>query len=145
MRRSDSPLSPYGPRGPRDWPRPPRAVPHRLLDRPHEGARVTVAGLVLVRQRPGTANGVVFITLEDETGIANVVVWRTIYERFRRAVVAGRCLRVTGKIQRQSGVGHVIADTVEDISWMLDSLALPPAATPARTEAWEVGGKVRRG
>jgi DNA polymerase III alpha subunit len=82
---------------------------------------------VLVRQRPGTAKGVVFITLEDETGIANVVVWRNVYERFRRAVVAGRALRVTGRLQRQSGVAHVVADRVEDISWMLDSLAQPPA------------------
>ena len=113
--------------GPRPWPHPPAAILHRDLDRPPEGARVTVAGLVLVRQRPGTAKGVVFITLEDETGIANVVVWRNVYERFRRAVVAGRALRVTGRLQRQSGVAHVVADRVEDISWMLDSLAQPPA------------------
>ncbi|MAM62576.1 OB-fold nucleic acid binding domain-containing protein [Maritimibacter sp. UBA3975] len=121
------PAPPTAHAGPRGWPRPPHAVPHRMLDRPPEGARITVAGLVLVRQRPGTANGVVFITLEDETGIANIVVWRAVYERFRRAVVAGRCLRVTGKIQRQSGVAHIVADQVEDISWMLDSLAQPPA------------------
>ena len=89
--------------------------------------RAAVAGLVILRQRPGTAKGVVFITLEDETGIANVVVWRNVYERFRRAVVAGRALRVTGRLQRQSGVAHVVADRVEDISWMLDSLAQPPA------------------
>lgn len=118
----------YAPRAP-DWPRPPSALPHRMLDRPPLNARVTVAGLVLVRQRPGTANGVVFITLEDETGIANIIVWRKVYERFRRAVVAGRALRVTGKIQRESGVSHVVADTVEDISWMLDTLAAPPQRT----------------
>ena len=113
--------------GPRDWPRPPHAVPHRMLDRPHEGARVTVAGLVLVRQRPGTANGVVFITLEDETGIANIVVWRAVYERFRRAVIAGRMLRVTGRLQRAHGVTHVIAEQIEDISALLDSLLAVPA------------------
>ncbi|MGH1367543.1 MAG: OB-fold nucleic acid binding domain-containing protein [Maritimibacter sp.] len=115
---------------PNDWPRPPIAIPHRLLARPPQGARVTVAGLVLVRQRPGTANGVVFVTLEDETGIANVVVWRKVYERFRRAVVAGRALRVTGRIQRESGVSHIVAESVEDISWMLDELALPADALP---------------
>ncbi|RME15682.1 MAG: hypothetical protein D6801_06900, partial [Alphaproteobacteria bacterium] len=112
--------------GPRGWPCPPAAIPHVWLDRPPPGARVTVAGLVMVRQRPGTANGVIFITLEDETGIANVIVWRKAYERFRRAVVAGRALRVTGRLQRESGVVQIIAETIEDISPLLDTLALPP-------------------
>ncbi len=116
----------------RSWPRPPVAILHRHLARPPEKARITVAGLVLVRQRPGTAHGVVFITLEDETGVANVIVWRNIYERFRRAVVAGRALRVTGRVQRESGVAHVIAETVEDISWMLDQLAHPDSTHAAR-------------
>lgn len=110
------------------WPRPPHALPHTWLSRPPAGARVTVAGLVMVRQRPGTANGVIFITLEDETGIANVIVWRQAYERFRRAVVAGRALKVTGKLQRESGVVQIIADEIEDISPLLDTLALPPQA-----------------
>ena len=108
------------------WPRPPAAVPHALLDRPPVGARVTVAGLVMVRQRPGTANGVIFITLEDETGIANIIVWRQAYERHRRAVVAGRALRVTGRLQRESGVVQIIAEAIEDISPLLDTLATPP-------------------
>ncbi|GGD35590.1 hypothetical protein GCM10011358_19270 [Sinisalibacter lacisalsi] len=90
------------------------------------GARVTVAGLVMVRQRPGTAKGVIFITLEDETGIANVVVWRQAYERHRRAVVAGRALRVTGRLQRESGVVQIVAEVIEDISPLLDRLARPP-------------------
>ena len=93
-----------------------------MLHLPPGGARVTVAGLVLVRQRPGTANGVIFITLEDETGISNIIVWRKIYEQFRRAVIAGRLLRVTGRIQREGGVCHIIAERIEDISDMLDSL-----------------------
>jgi DNA polymerase III alpha subunit len=107
---------------PRPWPRPPAAVPHDRLDDVPQGARIVVAGLVLVRQRPGTAKGVIFITLEDETGISNVIVWRKIYERFRRAVIAGRCLRVTGRLQREGGVTHVVAEEIEDISWMLDEL-----------------------
>lgn len=114
---------------PARWPRPPSAIPHRWLNRPPVGARVTVAGLVMVRQRPGTANGVIFITLEDETGIANVIVWRQAYERFRRAVVAGRALRVTGRLQRESGVVQIIAELIEDISPMLDRLAQPPAGS----------------
>ena len=104
------------------WPRPPVAIPHAWLARPPAGARVTVAGLVLVRQRPGTAKGVIFITLEDETGIANVVVWRKMFLAHRRAVIAGRMLRVSGKLERQNGVAHVIAEQIEDISYMLDSL-----------------------
>jgi len=100
-------------------------LPHSLLDLPPNGARVAVAGLVLVRQRPGTAKGVIFITLEDETGICNVIVWRKLYERFRRAVIAGRALKVSGRVQRESGVIHVIAEEIEDISAMLDVLTRP--------------------
>ena len=116
-----SDLSPH----PDSWPRPPAALPHARLGEPRNGARVVVAGLVLVRQRPGTAKGVIFITLEDETGVANVVVWRSMYEKFRRAVIAGRLLRVTGKLQRENGVAHVVADLIEDLSPMLDDLLTP--------------------
>ena len=111
--------------GPPPWPRPPAALPHARLNEPPAGARVTVAGLVLVRQRPGTAKGVIFITLEDETGVCNVVVWAKTFERFRRAVIAGRLLRVTGRLQRESGVVHVGAETIEDLSPMLDRLLRP--------------------
>jgi len=104
------------------WPRPPACLPAAWLDRPPATARVTVAGLVILRQRPGTAKGVIFLTLEDETGIVNIIVWRKIYEAFRRAVIAGRLLRVTGQLQRSDGVTHVIAERVEDISSMLDLL-----------------------
>ena len=106
----------------RDWPRPPACLPADRLEDPPEGARVTVAGLVILRQRPGTAKGVIFVTLEDETGIVNVIVWRKIYERFRRAVISGRLLRVTGRMQRAHAVTHVIAEEIEDISGMLDLL-----------------------
>ncbi|WP_170381540.1 OB-fold nucleic acid binding domain-containing protein [Ruegeria atlantica] len=105
-----------------DWPRPPSCLPANRLDDPPEGARVTVAGLVILRQRPGTAKGVIFVTLEDETGIVNVVVWRKIYEQFRRAVISGRLLKVTGRMQRAHSVTHVIAEEIEDISGMLDVL-----------------------
>lgn len=116
---------------PAPWPRPPACIPHARLTEPPAGARVAVAGLVLVRQRPGTANGVVFVTLEDETGVANVVIWANVYERFRRAVIAGRLLRVTGRLQRHAGVVHVVAEMIEDISPMLDDLLAPtPDAGP---------------
>lgn len=110
---------------PNSWPRPPAALPAIRLAEPSAGARVCVAGLVLVRQRPGTAKGVIFITLEDETGTANVVVWKAVYERFRRAVIAGRLLRVTGRLQREAGVVHVVAEQIEDISPLLDHLLHP--------------------
>ena len=83
---------------------------------------LSVAGIVITRQRPGTASGVIFLTLEDETGVANVVVWRSVYERFRRAVIAGRLLRVHGQLQREGIVTHLVARTIEDISPMLDRL-----------------------
>ncbi|MDP2738007.1 MAG: OB-fold nucleic acid binding domain-containing protein [Pseudorhodobacter sp.] len=110
---------------PGNWPRPPAALPHARLDEPAVGARVCVAGLVLVRQRPGTAKGVIFLTLEDETGVVNVVVWAQVYQRFRRAVIAGRLLRVTGRVQREAGVVHVVAEVIEDISPLLDRLLQP--------------------
>jgi DNA polymerase III alpha subunit len=110
---------------PGTWPRPPACLPAARLDEPPGGARVTVAGLVLVRQRPGTAKGVIFVTLEDETGTCNVVVWAKVYERFRRAVIAGRLLRVTGRLQREAGVVHVVAEQIEDLSAMLDRLLRP--------------------
>lgn len=130
-----SPLSPLPPAPvgdwlattplPGRWPRPPSAIPAARLGEPPAGARVCVAGLVLVRQRPGTAKGVIFVTLEDETGTCNVVVWAKTYERFRRAVIAGRMLRVTGRLQREAGVVHIVAEGIEDLSHMLDRLLDP--------------------
>lgn len=101
---------------------PPSCLVAADLGLPPVGARVCVAGLVILRQRPGTAKGVIFLTLEDETGVVNIVVWRKLYEQFRRAVISGRMLRVTGRIQRENAVCHVIAEHIEDVSPMLDSL-----------------------
>ena len=91
------------------------------------GARVRLAGVVLVRQRPGTA-GVVFATLEDETGIANIVIWPAVMERFRRAVLASALLLVDGHVQRSpEGVVHIIAETLHDRSAALGKLDSPVA------------------
>lgn len=95
---------------------------------------VRIAGLVITRQRPGTASGVIFVTLEDETGIANVIVWPKTYERFRRAVIAGRLLRVTGQLQSEGSVRHVIAWRIEDLSGMLDRLGMPDTTCPRSDE-----------
>ena len=99
--------------------------------------QVTVAGLVLSRQRPGTAKGVIFMTLEDETGIANLVVWADVFERFRRTVVGARLLVCTGRLQREGLVIHIIARHLEDYSQHLDGLVdlgreAEPAAPPTR-------------
>ncbi len=83
-----------------------------LRDR-RDGDRLTVAGIVLVRQRPGKGN-VVFMTLEDETGIANLVVWIPIFERFRRIVMGGRMVACTGKLQIQGEVIHIVAERIQD-------------------------------
>ncbi len=85
----------------------------------------TVCGLVITRQRPGTASGVIFLTLEDETGVANVIVWPKVYQQFRRAVMGGRLLRVTGHLQREGIVVHLIAQRIEDMSHQLSELGHP--------------------
>lgn len=87
-----------------------------------DGTQVQVAGLVLTRQRPGSAGGVTFLTLEDETGTVNVVVWQALAERQRRALLQARLLRVRGRLQRQEGVTHVIARTLDDRSGWLGAL-----------------------
>ena len=105
-------------------------------------SRARVAGIVVTRQRPGTASGVIFVTLEDETGIANVIVWPKTYERFRRAVISGRLLRVTGQLQREGSVAHLIAGKIEDLSHLLDRLGNPDAA--GRADAAQRPGPDRR-
>ncbi|WBU64269.1 error-prone DNA polymerase [Paracoccus aerodenitrificans] len=87
--------------------------------------RTTVCGLVITRQRPGTASGVIFLTLEDETGVSNVVVWNKVFKSFRREVMGGRLLRVTGKLQREGIVVHLIAERIEDVSCRLNDFGHP--------------------
>ena len=87
------------------------------------GERVTVAGLVLVRQRPGTAKGVIFMTLEDEAGVANVIVWPKAFERLRAIVLGARFVAVTGKLQNEMGVIHIIAERMQDLTPMLGLLS----------------------
>jgi len=83
---------------------------------------VRIAGLVTGRQRPGTATGVVFITLEDETGNSNIVVWRDLVDRNRAAVVHSRMLKIKGVLEREGDVIHVIAGSIEDCSHLLGEL-----------------------
>jgi len=95
------------------------------------GARVTIGGLVLTRQQPGTAKGVVFATLEDETGAANAVVWPDVFQANRRTVMASRFLVVHGRLQRVGDVIHVVAERFTDLTGRLANLqeAEGPAVT----------------
>jgi error-prone DNA polymerase len=84
--------------------------------------RVAIAGLVLIRQRPGSANGVIFMTIEDETGIANLIVWPATLERFRRAALGATLLYCRGRLQREENVIHIVAEDLQDWTRRLNTL-----------------------
>jgi error-prone DNA polymerase len=92
------------------------------LDSVEHGDAIAVTGLVVGRQRPGTASGVTFVTLEDEAGMVNVVVWRDLAERQRRALVGAQLLKVSGRLEHEKGVRHLIARRLEDVSPLLQGL-----------------------
>ena len=92
------------------------------LARRRDGSRLTVAGIVLVRQRPGSAQGVLFVTIEDETGHANLIVWPSVFERQRRVLLSATMLACRGKLQKEGEVIHVIADEIIDLSALLRSV-----------------------
>ena len=102
------------------------------------GERIAIAGLVLIRQRPGSANGVVFVTLEDETGIANLIVWPQTLERFRRTALGATLLYCRGRLQREESVIHLVAEDLRDWTARLGTLRDRsgdeplPAAAPRR-------------
>ncbi len=93
----------------------------RHLERVKDGRKVEVAGIILVRQRPGSTN-VTFITIEDETGIANAILWQRRFEAQRRIVMSSAMIGVKGTVQREGGVIHVIADRIEDYTPLLHSI-----------------------
>jgi error-prone DNA polymerase len=94
---------------------------------------VRVAGLVTGRQRPGTASGVLFVTLEDESGNINLVVWVSVLEQFRAALLQGQLLRVAGVVERENEVIHVIAGHVEDCTELLQALESQPTTSSFRS------------
>ena len=96
--------------------------PNEQLAKTADGAFIKVAGLVLVRQRPGTASGVIFATLEDETGVANIVIWPKVFEKYRRIVLGSRLMGVYGKVQKEDLVIHVVANKLLDLSHHLKHL-----------------------
>jgi error-prone DNA polymerase len=95
---------------------------HELLPDLPSGRRVTIAGLVLVRQRPGTGNAI-FMTLEDETAVANTILWPRTFEKYRPVVMGARLVSVTGILQNEKGVIHIVADHFDDLTPMLRRLS----------------------
>ena len=109
-------------------------VRHELLPSLKPGRRVTIGGLVLVRQRPGEGNAI-FMTLEDETGVANTIMWPRTFEAYRPVVMGSRLIGVTGLLQNEKGVIHIVADYFEDLTFLLGRLSehgarLDPAMPP---------------
>jgi error-prone DNA polymerase len=86
------------------------------LRQARDGQRVTIAGLVLVRQKPGSAKGVMFMTIEDETDTANIIVWPSLFEKQRRLILSSGMVAVRGRYQREGGVTHLIAEHLIDLS-----------------------------
>jgi error-prone DNA polymerase len=84
-----------------------------------DGRWINLAGIVLIRQKPGSAKGVMFITLEDETGVANLVVWPNLFEKYRQVVLGARMMGVRGQVQREGDVIHVVAQRLDDLSDLL--------------------------
>jgi error-prone DNA polymerase len=113
------------------------AVPTTALKSMKDGQRVTVGGLVLIRQRPGTAKGVVFATLEDETGIANAVVWPDVFAAHRRTVMSSSFLVVSGRLQRASDVIHVVAERFVDLTGRLAEMKSVDGDAPYQRAAQE--------
>ncbi|HEX2559370.1 OB-fold nucleic acid binding domain-containing protein, partial [Phenylobacterium sp.] len=117
------------------------AVPCSKLTELTNGRRVAVGGLVLIRQRPGTAKGVTFLTLEDETGPANIVVWKDVFERHRKLVMTSSFIIVRGKLQREGEVIHLVADQFVDLSSALSQLR--EDETTPRVRSKVDGGLIR--
>jgi DNA polymerase III alpha subunit len=119
-----------------------RIIRNEELRRRASGARVRVSGMVTIRQRPGSAEGVVFMTIEDETAIANIIVWPSMFERFRPIVLGARYIMVEGRLQHESGVIHVVAERMEDLTSLLKRLAEGPAIeTLSRNDHVKHGGE----
>jgi error-prone DNA polymerase len=106
------------------------------------GRSVTIAGLVLVRQRPGSSKGVIFMTIEDETGVANAIVWPKIFEQYRPVVMGARLVKIRGRLQSQSGVIHTVMEHIEDLTPMLGLLQKEARnlGSPRSDEALRPGG-----
>jgi error-prone DNA polymerase len=111
-------------------------TPNAHLAAARDGQRLTVAGIVLVRQRPGSGK-TIFLTLEDENAIANVIVWNKVFQRYRPVVMGAKLIRAAGRVQSESDVVHIVADRLDDLTPWLGLLSEDAGASRA-----EAGGKV---
>ena len=109
-------------------------VSHDLLPTIPSGRRATIGGLVLVRQRPGEGNAI-FMTLEDETAIANTIVWPRKFEEYRPVIMGARLISVTGLLQNEKGVIHIVADHFEDLTFLLGRLNQDISSIQTRSRA----------
>ncbi|RST29584.1 DNA polymerase III subunit alpha [Sphingomonas ginkgonis] len=110
-----------------------RIIPCGALRHVKDGRKIEVAGIILVRQKPGSAKGVLFITIEDETGVANIILWPDRFEAQRTVVMSSAMISVVGKVQREGEVIHVIADRLHDLTGMLrqvGDMELPRLTSP---------------
>jgi len=109
-----------------------------------DGTWVEVVGLVITRQRPGTASGVIFLTLEDETGASNVIVWPKTFAKNRKVVMSGRLLKIHGKLQREGIVTHIVSTKIEDYSHLLDTMGDVESAGGAIDPTYSSADEVKR-
>ena len=98
-------------------------MPAARLALSRSGQKLAVAGLVTVRQRPGTAKGVIFVTLEDETAIANLIVPPPVFEQFRKPLISARLLAASGRLENRERVVHLLVDRLWDLTPLLGGLA----------------------
>jgi error-prone DNA polymerase len=115
------------------------------LEALQDGDQVKVAGLVLVRQRPETAKGICFMTIEDETGNGNLVVWRDLFEEYRKVIMQAKLIMVEGKLQKEGDVVHVIVSACYDMSKLLSGLLAPKVKTFLVPQGGgkDIGGEIR--
>jgi error-prone DNA polymerase len=109
------------------------------LESMSDGMQVRVAGLILVRQRPGTASGICFITIEDETGHANLVVFQKLYQQFRKEILQSKLLMVEGKVQREGEVIHVVVKRCYNMTRLLHQLTAVKDENMSAAPSEEIG------
>ncbi|WP_378946603.1 error-prone DNA polymerase [Mesorhizobium sp. ANAO-SY3R2] len=115
-------------------------TPNGRLGEVPDGRRVSVAGLVLVRQRPGKGNAI-FLTLEDENAVANIIIWQRVFDRYRAVIMGSKLIRVSGKLQAESGVIHIVADSMEDLTpWLATMSEEMQAEAKARVATFQANG-----
>jgi error-prone DNA polymerase len=111
-----------------------------------DGRHVEVAGVILVRQKPGSAKGVLFITIEDESGVAQGIIWPDRFEKFRRVVMASSMVGLKGRLQKEGEVIHVIVDRIDDLTPMLRQIgAMDFPHRPGRGDGATHAGSPDRG